>query len=104
MYAIIATGGKQYKVTEGQTLRVEKLGLKDGEAASFDKVLLYVDGEKVTVGTPYIDGAVISADHVREGRLKKVTTIKYKQKSRYFKKRGHKQHFSEVKVAAIKAK
>lgn len=103
-FAIIETGGKQYRVEEGKALRVEKLGLKEGEGASFDKVLLAADGEKVSIGTPYVSGASIAAEHVGEGRGRKVVVIKYKQKSRYFRKKGHRQPFSEVKVGAVKIK
>ena len=117
-FAIIETGGKQYQIEEGKSLRVEKLVPKNSSGTKgaagekkdpnglisfdFDKVLLFVDGEKAVIGTPYILGAVVSAEHIRDGRAKKVTTIKYKQKSRYFKKRGHKQPFTEVKIAGIK--
>ncbi len=100
-FAIIETGGKQYRVEEGKTFRVEKLGLPDGGKTMFDKVLLVTDGDRVDIGTPYLSGATIAADHTRTGRGAKVTVIKYKQKSRYFRKRGHRQPFSEVKVEKI---
>lgn len=103
-FAIIETGGKQYKVSEGAAFHTEKLPRKEGDKISFDKVLLFADGEKVTVGTPYISGASVSADLTGTGRARKVTTIKYKAKSRYFKKRGHRQPYSEVKVEVIKVK
>ncbi|OHA81550.1 MAG: 50S ribosomal protein L21 [Candidatus Yonathbacteria bacterium RIFCSPHIGHO2_01_FULL_51_10] len=103
-FAVIKTGGKQYKVVPGQTLKIEKLSdeLKAGDAVSFDQVLLVTAGGKVSVGTPTIAGATVKAEYVRGGRADKITVIKYKQKSRYFKKRGHKQPFAEVKISTIK--
>lgn len=102
-FAIIETGGKQYKIEEGKTLRVEKIAAKTGEKVTFDRVLLIADGDKITVGTPYIAGGTVALEQTGEGRAKKVTVIKYKQKSRYFKKRGHRQPYSEVKVRTITA-
>ncbi|MCI0542182.1 50S ribosomal protein L21 [bacterium] len=103
-FAIVETGGKQYRVEEGKTLRVEKLGLKEDEKARFDKVLLVANGEKVDIGMPYLSGTSVSLEHIKEGRSAKVTVIQYKQKSRYFKKKGHRQPFSEVKVGKIQSK
>lgn len=103
-FAVIATGGKQYKVTPGQRLKIEKLSgedLKAGDAVTFDQVLLVAEGDKVSVGAPTVAGATVKAEYVRGGKAKKVTVIKYKQKSRYFKKRGHKQPFAEVKISSI---
>ncbi|MHB8651814.1 MAG: 50S ribosomal protein L21 [Minisyncoccota bacterium] len=104
-FAVIKTGGKQYKVTPGQILKIEKLSgedLKAGDTVSFDQVLLVVSGDNVSVGTPTVDGTTVTAEYVRGGKAKKITVIKYKQKSRYFKKRGHRQPFAEVKISAIK--
>lgn len=99
--AIIQTGGKQYLVTEGTVLDVEKLpATKDGKI-SFENVLLVDDGSKLSVGAPFVKGAKVSAELVSEGRDKKVTVIHYRAKSRYFKKRGHRQHFSKVKITAL---
>jgi len=101
-FAIIETGGKQYKIEEGQALRVEKLPeAKAGENVVFDKVLLLSDEGKVKIGTPYIDGATVECDFSAEGKGKKVLVLKYKQKSRYLKKRGHRQPFTEVKIKKI---
>ncbi len=104
MFAIIETGGKQYKISEGESLKIEKLGdaLKEGDKVTFDKVLLIDDGKETKMGSPYIDGAKIEAVFEGGGRGKKVTVIKFRSKSRYFKKRGHRQPFSEVKIASIK--
>jgi len=101
-FAIIETGGKQYKIEEGQSLRVEKLDLSEtGGKVVFDKVLLTSDGEKTEIGTPYIKDATVECDLVANGRAKKIIVIKYKQKSRYFRKGGHRQPFTEVKVAKV---
>lgn len=101
-FAVIHTGGKQYKVEKGDTLRVEKLSdLTDGKVV-FDKVLLVDDGTTTKVGAPYITGATVSATVlVEEGKGKKVLVIKYRPKSRYFKKNGHRQPFTEVKIDSI---
>ncbi|MDO8521893.1 MAG: 50S ribosomal protein L21 [bacterium] len=98
--AIIETGGKQYLVTQDTVLNVEKLPATVGKI-SFDKVLLIDDGKETKIGAPYISGAVVSAEHVAEGRNKTVTVIKYRQKSRYFKKRGHRQPFTKVRITAL---
>ncbi|HXK38485.1 MAG TPA: 50S ribosomal protein L21 [Candidatus Paceibacterota bacterium] len=99
--AIIETGGKQYLVTQDSVLNVEKLPASTGGKITFDKVLLTDDGKETKVGEPYIAGAVVSAEHVEEGRAKKVVVIRYRQKSRYFKKRGHKQPFTKVRITAL---
>jgi ribosomal protein L21 len=102
MYAIIATGGKQYKVSEGDIIRVEKLGKADGEAVTFDQVLALNDGE-LKVGTPTVTGATVSASVLREGKAKKVIVYKYKPKKGHHKKNGHRQQFTEVKIEKINA-
>lgn len=99
--AIIETGGKQYLVTEKSVLNVEKLAAtKDGKV-TFDKVLLTDDGKETKVGAPYVSGAKVSAEVVEEGRAPKITVIKYKQKSRYFKKRGHRQPYTRIRITAL---
>ena len=100
MYAVIATGGKQYKVAAGDVIRVEKLGAEEGSQVSFDKVLL-IGGEALTVGSPYIDGAAVKATVVKEGKGKKVIVYKYKRKTGYHKKNGHRQLFTEVRIDEI---
>ena len=101
-FAIIETGGKQYRIEQGQSFHVEKLAVeKEGDKVLFDKVLLTSDDGEVTIGTPYIEGTVIECAYEGNGRNAKVTTIKYKQKSRYLKKRGHRQIFSKVTVSKI---
>ncbi|MBV9349457.1 MAG: 50S ribosomal protein L21 [Patescibacteria group bacterium] len=96
--AIIKTGGKQYLVEEGSMLTIEKTGGKKGDSISFDSVLMTDDGNAVTIGAPSVSGAKIPATIVEEGRGKKITVVKYKAKSRYYKKRGHRQPFMRVKI------
>lgn len=102
-FAVIETGGKQYGVEVGDTIKIEKLlgEHKEGDTVSFDKILLVEDGTKVDVGTPYITGAKATGIIIEIGRSAKVTVIKYKQKSRYFKKNGHRQPFFQVKIEKI---
>lgn len=102
-FAVIETGGKQYRVSEGSTLRIEKITgpFKEGDTITFDKVLLTNKGNSATVGKPYIAGASVSGKLLKDGRAKKVTVIKYKAKSRYFKKRGHRQPFFQVKIEKL---
>lgn len=101
-FAIIETGGKQYRIASGETFRVEKLAEAEADGkVIFDKVLLLSENGKVQVGTPYIDGATVECAFVENGKAKKVTIIKYKQKSRYFKKRGHRQPYTKVTVGAL---
>jgi large subunit ribosomal protein L21 len=99
--AIIATGGKQYVISEGTVLDIEKISSKVGDKVVFDQVLLTDDGTSMKTGTPMLDGAKVSAELIAEGREKKVTVIRYRQKSRYFKKKGHRQAFSKVKITAL---
>ncbi len=102
-FAVIETGGKQYRVWEGDTVKIEKLSTsKQGDSVTFDKVLLVDDGKGATdIGTPYISGAKVLGKVVEEGRGQKVIVIKYKQKSRYFKKNGHRQPFTKVLIEKI---
>ena len=102
MYAIIATGGKQYKVAEGDIIRVEKLGVEAGQEVTFDQVLVVNNGE-VKVGNPTVSGATVTATVVKEGKAKKVIVYKYKRKSGYHKKNGHRQQFTQVKIEKINA-
>ncbi|MDE2213349.1 MAG: 50S ribosomal protein L21 [Patescibacteria group bacterium] len=103
-FAIIETGGKQYLVEEGDTLRVEKMEgeHKVGDSLIFDKVLLTDNGSTTNIGEPYIKGAKVSAEIKSIGRSRKIEVIKYKAKSRYFKRRGHRQPYFEVKISSIK--
>jgi large subunit ribosomal protein L21 len=102
MYAIIATGGKQYKVAEGDIIKVEKLGVEAGETVTFDQVLVVNNGELV-VGNPTVASASVSATVVEEGKNKKVIVYRYKRKSGYHKKNGHRQPYTKVKIEKINA-
>ena len=103
-FAIIQTGGKQYKVSKGDSLKIEKIigDYKAGDKITFDKVLLVDNGKDTTIGTPVIAGASVEATIEEIGKLPTVTVIHYKQKSRYFKKNGHRQPFFKVKISSIK--
>lgn len=98
-YAVIATGGKQYKVVVGQTLEVEKLG--DAKEVVFDQVLLVVDEEKVNIGTPTLDGVKVYAEFLGDVKADKIEVFKYKSKSRYRKHTGHRQGLAQVKITSI---
>ena len=102
MYAIIATGGKQYKVSEGDIITIEKLGIEAGEKVTFDQVLA-VSGDDLKIGNPTVDGATVDATVVKEGRGKKVIVYKYKRKTGYHKKNGHRQAYTQVKIEKINA-
>lgn len=102
MYAIIATGGKQYKVAEGDTIRVEKLNAEADSTYTFDQVLA-VGGDTLKVGTPTVEGATVQATVVGNGRGKKVIVYKYKAKKNYHNKKGHRQAYTEVRIDKINA-
>ena len=101
MYAIIETGGKQYKVAEGDIITVEKLGVAEGSEVVFDKVLVVSNDQAVTVGAPYVAGATVAANVLGEGKAKKVIVYKYKPKKHSHKKRGHRQPFTKLQIAKI---
>jgi len=100
-YAIVETGGKQYRVQVGDTVRVEKLGAGEGESVVFDKVLAIAKDGQVTVGTPYVDGAKVTAKVAAQGKAPKILVFKYKAKSNYRRKSGHRQPFTAVTIEAI---
>ncbi len=102
MYAIIATGGKQYKVAEGDIIKVEKLGVDAGESVTFDQVLAVNNGE-LSIGSPTVAGATVSATVIKEAKAKKVIVYKYKRKTGYHKKNGHRQLYTQVKIDKINA-
>ena len=102
MFAIFVTGGKQYKVAEGDVIFVEKLGVAEGEKVTFDKVLC-VNGETLSVGTPYVEGATVVANVVKNGKSKKIDVIKYKSKKNEKKKIGHRQDYTKVQIEKIEA-
>ena len=101
MYAIIVTGGKQYKVSEGDTINVEKLDVSVGENYTFENVLAIVDGEAQTFGSPFIGGASVEASALNNGKAKKVIIYKFKSKKGYHKKKGHRQPFTQLRINKI---
>ena len=100
MYAIFVTGGKQYKVSEGDVIFVEKLGVSEGEKVTFDKVLC-LGGETLSVGTPYVAGATVVANVVKNGKSKKIDVIRYKSKKNEKKKIGHRQDYTKIQIEKI---
>jgi large subunit ribosomal protein L21 len=103
MYAVIQTGGKQYRVSEGDTLKVEKLVADEGASVELDRVLMLADGDSVTVGTPYVEGAKVTATVKAHGRAKKVTIVKFRRRKHHLKHQGHRQWFTELKITGIGA-
>ena len=101
MYAVIKTGGKQYRVEQGDLLKVEKIEVAPGETLSFDEVLLVADGDNVKVGQPLLDGAKVTAEVVSQGRHDKIKIVKFRRRKHYRKQQGHSQWFTEVKITAI---
>ncbi|AIF66920.1 MULTISPECIES: 50S ribosomal protein L21 [Bacillaceae] len=102
MYAIIETGGKQVKVTEGQTIYVEKLDGENGAEVTFDKVLV-VGGDDVKIGAPFVEGATVTATVEKQGRAKKINVIKFKAKKNYKRKQGHRQPYTKLTIGKINA-
>jgi len=103
MYAVIKTGGKQYKVAEGDVLRVEKLNAEVNETVEITDVLLVANGEDLKVGTPLIEGAKVAVEILNQGKGEKVINFKYKPKTGYHRKKGHRQLFTEIRVKSINA-
>ena len=103
MYAIFETGGKQYRVSPGETIQVEKLDVPIGETITFDRVLLVADGESVRVGQPVVEGATIRARVLRQGKSRKVIVFRYRPKQRYRRKKGHRQPYTLLQIEAIEA-
>jgi len=101
MHAVISTGGKQYRVSEGQTIRVEKLPGEVGTAVSFDQVLLFSDGDTVKVGQPTLAGMSVTGQIVQQGRAKKIIVFKRKRRKGYRKKQGHRQYFTALRIDGI---
>lgn len=103
MYAVIETGGKQYRVAEGDTLYVEKLDGDVGDTVSFDRVLLVADGDSVNIGKPVVEGAAVTGQIVGHGRDKKVIVFKFKRRKDYRRRNGHRQAFTAVKISSLTA-
>ncbi len=102
-YAVIQSGGKQHRVVEGEVLKLEKIEAETGAAIDFDKVLMVTDGGDFKIGTPYVDGAKVTAEIVSHGRGKKVKIVKFRRRKHHRKQMGHRQWFTEVKITGIKA-
>lgn len=100
-FAVIETGGKQYRVAAGEKIKVEKLKAEAGSTFSFDKVLLVADGEATDIGTPYIEGKKVAAKVVKQARERKKIVFRYHSKTRYRKKKGHRQRFTEVEIVSV---
>lgn len=103
MYAVIVTGGRQYRVAQGETLRVEKLDAEAGAELKLDQVLLVGSGEGVTVGAPLVEGASVSARVVGHGRGEKIRIVKFRRRKHHRKEMGHRQHYTEIEITGINA-
>ena len=103
MYAVIVTGGKQYRVMQGEILRIEKLEAEVGADVSFDQVLLVGQGDSITVGAPVIAGASVAATIKRHGRADKIRIVKFRRRKHHRKEMGHRQHFTEIEITGINA-
>ncbi len=101
MYAVVFSGGKQYKLREGETVRVEKIPGKIGSSVLFEKVLMYSDGRKVNVGQPLLDNVAVKAHIVEQDKAKKIIVFKYKRRKRYRRKQGHRQPFTAIQIDNI---
>jgi large subunit ribosomal protein L21 len=103
MYAVIATGGKQYRVTEGETLKVEKLAGEEGSEIELDQVLMVADGDNIQVGTPVLETGKVTAKIKSHGRGKKVEIVKFRRRKHHRKQMGHRQSFTEIEISKIQA-
>jgi len=101
MYAVVESGGKQHRVIEGETLKVEKLDLATGESLTIDQVLMVGDGESVKIGAPYVAGSSVTAEVVSHGRHEKVTVVKFRRRKHHRKQMGHRQWYTELKITSI---
>ncbi len=102
MYAVFKSGGKQHRVVEGETLKLEKIEVATGETIDFDEVLMVVNGEEVKIGAPVVDGAKVTAEVISHGRGEKVKIIKFRRRKHSMKRQGHRQWYTEVKITGIK--
>ena len=103
MYAVVSTGGKQYKVEEGDIVRVEKISGDVGSSITFDKILIISDGDKVNIGAPALEKAMVQGHIVEQGKAKKIIVFKYKRRKRYRRKQGHRQPYTAVKIDSIES-
>jgi len=104
MYAVVNSGGKQYKIQQGQVLRVEKISGDVGNPVTFDRVLMFSDGENISIGQPALENVVVEGHIVEQGKAKKIIVFKYKRRKRYRRTRGHRQEFTAVLIDSIKPK
>jgi len=102
MYAVIASGGKQHRVEEGEYLRLEKIEVATGESLTFDQVLMVVNGDDIKIGAPLVEGATVTAEVLEHGRADKVNIVKFKRRKHHRKQMGHRQWYTEVKITGIK--
>ncbi len=103
MYAVIVTGGKQYRVSQGDKVRVEKLDAAEGDSVELDKVLMIVDGDDIKIGTPAIEGGKVTAEVKTHGRSDKVNIIKFRRRKHHMKRQGHRQAYTELEITGISA-
>jgi large subunit ribosomal protein L21 len=103
MYAVIQTGGKQYRISEGDSLRVEKLDASEGASVELDNVLMVADGDSIKVGSPYVAGGKVTATDKSHGRHDKIEVIKFRRRKHYDKKTGHRQYYTELLITGIQA-
>jgi len=103
MYAVISTGGKQYKLSQGDVCRVEKLDAEEGASVEIDKVLMVADGDNINIGTPYVDGGKVTATVKSHGRANKVEIMKFRRRKHHQKRTGHRQYYTEIEVTGISA-
>jgi large subunit ribosomal protein L21 len=101
MYAVIETGGKQYRVTEGQSIKVEKLSADEGSSIDLDKVLMVANGDDIKVGAPYLAGGKVTATIKAHGRGKKIRIIKFRRRKHHQKEQGHRQSYTEIEITGI---
>lgn len=103
MYVVFQSGGKQHRVSEGQTIRLEKLDIATGESVEFDEILMVADGEDIKLGIPFVSGSKVKAEVVAHGRGEKVTIVKFRRRKHHRKQQGHRQWFTEIKITGISA-
>lgn len=103
MYAVVSTGGKQYKVAQGDVCRVEKLDAEEGASVELDKVLMIADGDNINIGTPLVDGGKVTAVVKAHGRGKKVEIMKFRRRKHHQKRTGHRQYYTELEITGISA-
>lgn len=101
MYAIINNGGKQYRIAEGDKIRLDKISAAEGDEVRFEEVLAFNDGDSTVIGSPFVDGAFVQGKVLSQGRARKIIVFKYKRRKDYKKKNGHRQHYTEVLVEKI---